>query len=96
MSDLHSSQKSKGLKYHELARTYQVTFCTYTVFPEREGYITASSMRTAEGEQISDRLNMVVIELNKMGEVLKKPVAEMSSLDMWSFWATPRIRTIVR
>jgi predicted transposase/invertase (TIGR01784 family) len=40
LTDLHSSQKSKGVKYYDLARTYQVTFSTYTVFPNRRDYIT--------------------------------------------------------
>jgi len=84
LTDLHSSQKSKGVKYYDLARTYQVTFSTYTIFPNRAGYITVSNMRTQEGELISDRINMVIIELSKLGEVLKKPVAEMSSIEMWS------------
>ena len=29
--DLHSSQSSKGKSYDQLIRTYQVTFCRYTV-----------------------------------------------------------------
>jgi predicted transposase/invertase (TIGR01784 family) len=34
LCDLHSSQPSKGLRrYDRLAQTYQVTFCSYTVFP---------------------------------------------------------------
>jgi predicted transposase/invertase (TIGR01784 family) len=35
LTDLHSSQKSKGVRYIDLARTYQVTFSTYTIFPHR-------------------------------------------------------------
>ena len=41
-------------------------------------------MRTEDGEQISDHINMVVIELNKLGDMLKKPISEMTSLEMWS------------
>ena len=84
LTDLHSSQKSKGIRYCDLARTYQVVFCTYTVFVHREGYITQCSMRTEDGEQISDQINMLIIELSKLGDVLKKSVDEMTSLEMWS------------
>jgi len=84
LTDLHSSQQSKGIKYYELARTYQVTFSMYTVFPHRKDYITRSSMRTEDGEQISELINMVVVELNKMEDMFIVPVGEMSSLDMWS------------
>ena len=84
LTDLHSSQKSKGVEYYNLARTYQVTFSTYIVFPERKNYITAGSMRTPEGELISDRINMIIIELSKLGEVLEKSVEDMTSIEMWS------------
>jgi hypothetical protein len=68
LTDLHSSQKSKGVKYYALARTYQVTFSTYTVLPHRKDYITQSGMRTPDGELISDQINMVIIELSKLEE----------------------------
>ena len=41
-------------------------------------------MRTSSGFQISDQINATIIELSKLGAVLKKPVEEMSSLKMWS------------
>ena len=84
MADLHSSQKSRGVKYYDLVRTYQVTFSMYTIFPHREDYIAKCSMRTEDGEQISDQINMALIELSKLEKVLKKPVNEMTSLEMWS------------
>ena len=70
--------------YCDLARTFQVIFCTYSVFPHRDGYITQGSMRTQDGEQISDQINMIVVELSKLENLLKKPVSEMTSLEMWS------------
>ena len=84
LTDLHSSQKSKGVEYYNLARTYQVTFSTYTIFPGRKDYITPSNMRTPEGELISDGINMIIIELSKLEEVLEKSVDDMTSIEMWS------------
>jgi hypothetical protein len=43
-----------------------------------------SGMRTEDGELISDQLTMLVVELNKLGEVIKKPIEEMTPLEMWS------------
>ena len=43
--DLHSSQSSKGKSYDELVRSYQITFCGYTVFPDRKDFINVWSMR---------------------------------------------------
>lgn len=46
LTDLHSSQLSKGIRrYDRLARTYQITFCSYTVFPEQAGYKSSFSLR---------------------------------------------------
>ena len=42
LCDLHSSQSSKGVRrYDHLARTYQVTFCSYAVFPHRIEYVNS-------------------------------------------------------
>jgi predicted transposase/invertase (TIGR01784 family) len=84
LCDLHSSQRSKGRKYHELARTYQVTFSMYTVFGDRVGHITRCSMRAEDGAQMSDLINMVVVELDKLEDMLGKPIGDMGSLDMWA------------
>lgn len=46
LCDLHSSQPSKGSRrYDRLAPTYQVTFCSYTVFPNRPEYVNSFSLR---------------------------------------------------
>ena len=86
LTDLHSSQQSKGKKYHELARTYQITFCNYTIYPHRVDYITRASMRTSEGEQITDQINFILVELSKLNELLKKPVDKLTSLEMCSIF----------
>jgi predicted transposase/invertase (TIGR01784 family) len=84
LTDLHSSQTSKGVKYYDLARTYQVIFSMYSVFPHRKDYITRSSMRAEDSELVSDLIKMIVVELSKMEDMLNMPVGDMKSLDMWS------------
>jgi len=86
LTDLHSSQKSKGVKYYDLARTYQITFCNYTIYPQRPYYITRASMRTPEGEQITDQINFILIELSKLGNIIRKPVDKLTPLEMWSIF----------
>jgi len=83
LTDLHSSQKSKGVKYIDLVRTYQITFSTHNVFQWPE-YLTETSLRTKNGVQVSDQINMIIIELGKIDHVLKKSVDEMTPLEMWS------------
>ena len=98
LTDLHSSQKSKGVKYVDFVKTYQITFSAHNVFNSTE-YVTEGSMRTHSGVQITDQINMIIIELNKLDDVLKKSVGDMTSLEMWSAFlghaADPRQRKLI-
>ena len=88
LCDLHSSPPSKGLqRYDKLARTYQVTFCSYTVFPERGSYVNSFSMRHDEDNALlSDALHVVYVELSKLKEVAAKSVDDMTDLEKWSIF----------
>jgi len=86
LTDLHSSQQSAGVKYYDLVRTYQVTFSGYTVLPDRPEFVSRVSLRFPNGEQLSDQVNMVIIELSKLDGILKKPVEEMTPLEKWSIF----------
>ena len=86
LTDLHSSQKSKGVKYRNLVRTYQITFCMYTVLPSYPDYVNRFSLRTSDGKQLTDQINMVIIELSKLNDILKKPVETLTSFEKWSLF----------
>ena len=83
LSDLHSSQKSKGAEYHELVRTYQATFCMYDVLPDWPDFVNRFTLRSANGKQLSDQLNMVIIELDKLNILLNKPVSILTEFEKW-------------
>jgi predicted transposase/invertase (TIGR01784 family) len=84
--DLHSSQPSKGVRrYDKLARTYQVTFCSYTVFPRRKDYVNSFSIRHDEdNELLTDAVHVVYVELSKLDEIIKKSVSDMTDLEKWA------------
>lgn len=86
LCDLHSSQPSKGVRrYDNLARTYQVTFCSYTVFHDRKEYVNSFSMRHDEdNELLSDAIRVVYVELSKLQETMKKSVDDMTDLEKWA------------
>jgi predicted transposase/invertase (TIGR01784 family) len=86
LTDLHSSQKSKGVDYCDLVRTYQVTFCTHQVFPQWPDFVNRFSLRRPDGEQVSDQINMVVIEMNKLSDRLKVPLENIPWLEAWSIF----------
>ncbi|MDR1378679.1 MAG: Rpn family recombination-promoting nuclease/putative transposase [Synergistaceae bacterium] len=97
--NLHSTQKGSGVPYGKLARTYQITFCGYTVFAERESCFNCFSFRNAEGEELLDAVNILFVELSKLKRVLEKPVNEMTSAEMWAFFLAyankPRYRELL-
>jgi len=98
LTDLHSSQKSKGVRYIDFVKTYQITFSSHDVF-KGLGYVTEASMRTQDGVQITNQINMIIIELSKLGDVLSKPVEDMTPLEMWSaflgYAADPEKRILI-
>jgi predicted transposase/invertase (TIGR01784 family) len=100
LSDLYSTQSVKGKDYNKLARTYQVTFCTYSVFPNREKFINEFTMRNEDGEQLSDAVSVVFVELSKLGKILQKPIEEMSSIEKWAIFLQyadkPKQRELVK
>jgi predicted transposase/invertase (TIGR01784 family) len=100
MCDLHSSQSSKGKRYDELSQTYQVTFCSYTVFPEMLEYVNSFSMRHDQTNALlSDVIHAVYVELSKLGEILKKSIDDMTDLEKWAVFfryaADPKYREVV-
>ena len=86
LCDLHSSQPSRGVRrYDRLSRTYQVTFCSYTVFSNRSDYVNSFSLRHDEdNELLSDAIQVVYVELSKLQEVMKKSVDDMTDLEKWA------------
>jgi predicted transposase/invertase (TIGR01784 family) len=85
LCDLHSSQSSKGKSYDRLIRSFQVMFCGYTVFPDRGSFINPFSIRhDTDNGLLHDGIRVLYIELSKLGEVLKKPVDEMTDIERFS------------
>ena len=99
MAALYSSQKSKGKEYYKLARTFQITFCGYEIFPEYPGFVTRVSLRRDTGEQISDQLNMIIVEMSKLIGILNKPAETLTDIEMWTaffrFAQIPKYRELI-
>jgi predicted transposase/invertase (TIGR01784 family) len=82
--DLHANQEGFNIPYGKLVRTYQITFCGYTVFGNLEDCFNRFSFRNKEGEELLDAVSIIFIELSKLKSVTRKPVAEMTSAEMWA------------
>jgi len=86
LCDLHSSQSIKGKPYAKLARTWQVTFCAYTIFPGDKKYFRAATMRDEDGNVLTDDITMAFVELTKAADLAKKPINELTPLEMWTLF----------
>jgi len=86
LTDLHSSQKSKSVKYKDLKRTYQITFSKYSVFPKHQDFASWFTLRTKDGFLLTDQINMIIIELDKLESLLNKPVEELTPYEKWSLF----------
>jgi predicted transposase/invertase (TIGR01784 family) len=84
LTDLHSSQKSKGVRYRDFVRTYQVTFCVHPVFPTWPEFVNRIALRRTTGEQVSDQINMVIVEMSKLSDALKRSADSFTPLELWS------------
>ena len=88
LCDLHSSQSARGLRrYDALAQTWQVTFCSYTAFPERKGFLNSFSLRhDIDNGLFCGAIHVVFVELSKLRDILKKPVSKMTDLEKWALF----------
>jgi len=84
LCDLHSGQSGRGLRYDSLRRSFQVTFCGYTVFPERKDFINRFSFRDKDGNALSDSVGIIFVELSKLSDIIKKPIGAMTREEQWS------------
>ena len=86
LCDLHAKQAGRGKRYDKLLRSFQITFCGYTVFPENEDFISRFSFRNEKGKELSNAVGIVFIELLKLSDIIKKPVEDMTGEEQWSIF----------
>jgi predicted transposase/invertase (TIGR01784 family) len=82
--DLHSAQAGRGTDYGDLMQSYQITFCGFTVFPEREDFIGRFRLRDEEGFVLSDAIGIVFVELSKLDAAMTKSAKNMMPDEMWA------------
>jgi predicted transposase/invertase (TIGR01784 family) len=58
----------------------------YPAFPKRKKFINEFTLRNEDGEQLSDAVTAVFVELSKLGKIIKKPIDEMSTLEKWAIF----------
>jgi predicted transposase/invertase (TIGR01784 family) len=86
LCDLHATQPGRGVDYVDLLQSYQITFCGYTVFSGHDRFISRFGFRDEAGDELSDSVGIVFIELTKLEAITAKPVEEMTGAELWSLF----------
>jgi predicted transposase/invertase (TIGR01784 family) len=86
LCSLHAGQAGRKVRYDELLRSYQMTFCGYTMFPGRKGFVSRYSFRDEEGAELADAVGIIFVELTKVRDVAKKPVQSMTGEEAWGLF----------
>jgi len=63
-----------------------MTFCGYTLFPERESFISRFSFKDENGMELSDAVGIIFVELTKLSNLIKKPIENMTGEEIWSLF----------
>ena len=86
LCDLHSGQDGRGIRYDKLLRSFQMTFCGYALYPGRERFVHRFSFRDEDGVELSDAVGIILVELTKLGSIIRKPVETMTGEEVWSIF----------
>ena len=86
LCDLHSGQSGRNVRYDKLMKSFQMTFCGYTVFPERENFVNRFSFRDEVGMELIDSVGIIFVELSKLDDIMKKSVEDMNGEEFWALF----------
>jgi predicted transposase/invertase (TIGR01784 family) len=67
-------------------RSFQITFCGYTVFPDRVDFVRRFSLRDETGAELSDAVGIIFVELTKLSNVMNKSVEAMMGEEFWALF----------
>ena len=85
--DMHAGQKVEVNNYAALPRSFQITFFNYIIDPGNPSrYLQIGSIKNQDGEEMSDAINIIFIEIPKVGRLISKPIEELSELEKWSLF----------
>ena len=56
------------------------------MFPEWKEFINRFSFRDEKGNELSNTVEIVFIELSKLSDIMKKPINDMTGAEQWSIF----------
>jgi len=86
LCDLHSGQSGRNIRYDKLMRSFQMTFCGYAVYHDREDFVRRFSFKDEFGVELLDAVGIILVDLTKLGDVMKKSVETMTGEEFWALF----------
>jgi hypothetical protein len=80
---LHSLQYGRGKPYSDFTRSYQIMLCNYRVFSREQALVEHFTLKNKDGNELCDAITSIFVDLTKAKEIIKKPIYEMSEVEMW-------------
>jgi len=84
LCDLHSGQSGRGVRFDKMMRSFQMTFCGYTIYQDSKEFIRRFSFKDEYGVELSDSVGIIFVELSKLNDVVKKPIESLTREEQWS------------
>jgi len=63
-----------------------MTFCGCAVYHDREDFVRRFSFKDEYGVELSDAVGIILVDLTKLGDVMKKPVDKMNGEEFWALF----------
>jgi len=86
IAKLFGSQNIKGEAYEDIKKAYAIIIMNFTLFKDHPNFYDEYMYRNPEGRVLSGNTKIIYIELTKLGEIEKKPVAEMTGMEKWALF----------
>jgi predicted transposase/invertase (TIGR01784 family) len=84
LSDLHSNQPGRGVRYADFNSSFQIMICNYKIFNWDNKLVESFNYRNNRGVLLSNITTAIVIDLTQVDKIVSKPVAEMTAVEQWA------------
>ncbi|MDR2259240.1 MAG: Rpn family recombination-promoting nuclease/putative transposase [Treponema sp.] len=97
---LHAAQEIRGQRYGNLVPAWQINFVSARrLFPDASFFHHFEYYDPERGTGLGGRTHILVVELEKVDDLLSKPVEELSAVEGWAvffrFAADPEWRSVI-
>jgi predicted transposase/invertase (TIGR01784 family) len=83
ISKAYVNQDISGQNYNALKKCYLIAIVNFNLFDDKDIYASEFRFRDKKGVNLTDDETILFLELTKINKLLKKPVEELTDLELW-------------